>query len=86
MDSEYTSPEDNNTWTLFPRPDGGNVVSWKWVFKVKEEQKPDGTLGTRRISRLVACGISQVDGMEIQVSCKWILSGRGYGLLGNVLR
>ena len=64
MTSEYDSLVENECWDLVPRPPHVNVVSSKWVYKTKEEQTAEGTLGVRRKSRLVARGFSQVEGVD----------------------
>jgi histone deacetylase 1/2 len=35
MHDEFDALLQNNTWTIFPKPPGGNVVSSKWVFHHK---------------------------------------------------
>jgi len=42
MEAEYAALLTNRTWELVPRPPGANVVTDKWVFRVK--YKPDGSL------------------------------------------
>jgi len=44
LDSEYEQLIDANTWTLVPKSDAKNVISGKWVFKIK--LKEDGTMAT----------------------------------------
>lgn len=64
MDSDYVSHEESGTWTLVPRPNGVNVVSCKWAYKMKEEPKPNGTLVTCRKPRLIAREFSQFEGVD----------------------
>ena len=64
MTAEYDSLMENKCWRLVPRPRDTNVVSCRWVYKTKEEQTKEGTLGSRRKSRLVARGFSQVEGVD----------------------
>ena len=64
MKSEYDSLMENKCWKLVPRPANTNVVSSKWVYKTKEEQTEKGTLGTRKKSRTVARGFSQIKGID----------------------
>lgn len=56
MNSEFQALQLNKTWSLVPRPPNQNVVSCKWVFKVK--QKADGSLDKYK-ARLVARGFTQ---------------------------
>ena len=56
LDSEYEQLIDANTWTLVPKSDAKNVISGKWVFKIK--LKEDGTID-RYKARWVARGFSQ---------------------------
>ena len=51
----------NDTWILVPRPRNRNVVTCKWIFKVKRGQ--NGEI-VRLKARLVARGFSQVYGMD----------------------
>jgi hypothetical protein len=55
MQAEMDALHANNTWTLVPRKPDMNVVSSKWVFKVKT--KSNGTLD-RYKARLVARGFT----------------------------
>lgn len=64
MNDEHKSLMDNNAWKLVPRPVNRNVVSCKWIYRVKEEQKVDGCLGIRHKARLVARGFSQIEGLD----------------------
>jgi hypothetical protein len=41
-DAEYEQLENAHTWTLVPRSDATNVISGKWVFKIKRNS--DGTI------------------------------------------
>jgi hypothetical protein len=36
MQEEYDSLMTNNTWALVPLPVGRKLVSYKWVFKIKQ--------------------------------------------------
>ena len=55
------SLDENETWTLVPRPNNVNIVGNKWVFKVK--CKSDGSVD-RHKARLVAQGFSQTQGVD----------------------
>lgn len=41
-----------------------NVVSCKWVYKLKEEEKENGTIGPQYKVRLVARGFSHIEGVD----------------------
>ena len=60
-ENEYQSLLKNNTWELVERPKDKNVITCKWVFKVK--RNADGTVD-RYKARLVAQGYSQEEGMD----------------------
>ena len=51
----------NVVWTLVTAPKGANIVSCKWVFKIK--RSPDGQI-ERHKARLVARGLSQQHGVD----------------------
>lgn len=61
MRDEFDALEQNNTWTLVPKPSGVNVVSGKWVFRHKFHA--DGTLA-RYKARWVCRGFSQQHGID----------------------
>ena len=52
-----------NTWDLVPKPPNANVVSNKWIFKIKRNS--DGKI-TRYKARLVAKGFTQQEGTGYQ--------------------
>ena len=52
---------DNKAWDVVPRPTDRKVVKSKWVLKFY--QNDDGSIG-RVKARLVACGYSQVQGID----------------------
>ena len=60
-DAEYASLIKNKTWDLVPLPKEKNVISCKWVFKVK--RKANGSVD-RYKARLVAQGFSQEEGED----------------------
>lgn len=64
MDVAYDTLMEHCTCTLVPRLADHNVVSSKWIYKVKEEQKPGGSLRIRYKARMVARGFSQVEGVD----------------------
>ena len=61
MEDEFLALQQNKTWTLVPRPPGVNIISCKWIFKVKTH--PDGSLDKRK-ARLVARGFTQQHGVD----------------------
>jgi histone deacetylase 1/2 len=56
MQAEFDALQDNDTWTLVPRPPGVNLVTGKWVFRHKF--KSDGSLN-RYKARWVLRGFTQ---------------------------
>lgn len=68
MDTEIQALYENNVWTLVPRPSEKHVISCKWIFKVREEQKPVAGLGVRYKARLVARGFSKVEKVYFQAT------------------
>jgi transposase InsO family protein len=61
MDREIKALEDAGTWITVPRPPGKNIVSSKWVFRIK--RKADGTIEKHK-ARLVARGFTQRYGVD----------------------
>jgi hypothetical protein len=53
----------NETWELIPRPVEANLVSCKWVYKLK--QRADGSVD-RFKARLVARGFTQEFGIDCE--------------------
>jgi hypothetical protein len=56
MKEEYQSIIRNNVWEIVPRPKRKDVVSSKWLFKIKHVV--DGSIEKYK-SRFVARGFSQ---------------------------
>ena len=63
MESEYNSLISNNTWEYAELPKDRQIVSGKWIFKVKKDQY--GRI-SRYKCRYVARGFSQVKGLDYQ--------------------
>ena len=61
INEELQSLTTNNVWELIDTPQGANIVSCKWVFKVK--RLPSGQID-RYKARLVARGFSQQYGID----------------------
>lgn len=61
MLQELSALEKNKTWTLVTTPLGVNVLSCKWIFKLKRHV--DGTIA-RYKARLVAQGFIQEPGFD----------------------
>ena len=51
MQEELLQFKRNNVWTLISKPDGANIISTKWIFKNKTDEKGHVT---RNKARLVA--------------------------------
>jgi len=61
MEMEMTALARNHTWSLVDLPRGANLVTCKWIFKIKRGS--DGKL-LRQKARLVAHGFSQIEGID----------------------
>jgi hypothetical protein len=61
MQAEKNALHNNKTWTLVPRQATINIISSKWVFKIKT--RSDGSI-ERYKARLVARGFSQQPGLD----------------------
>src|SRR6202008_2088386 len=59
MKREIATLERADTWTTVPRPPDKNIVSSRWVFRIK--RKGDGSIEKYK-ARLVAPGFTQVFG------------------------
>ncbi|KAJ0920711.1 putative phosphoglycerate kinase [Helianthus annuus] len=62
MDEEMDSLYKNGTWELVNKPKDQKLVSCKWIYKIKEGDKPGG--GPRYKARLVAKGFTQKAGVD----------------------
>ena len=61
MDAKFQSLKKQTTWSLVPLPPHKNVVTCKWVYKLKRHS--DGSIA-RYKARLVARGYLQQYGMD----------------------
>jgi hypothetical protein len=60
---EYQSIMKNKIWEIVPRPKSKDVVSFKWIFKIKHAA--DGSIEKYKV-RFVACGFSQKEGIDYE--------------------
>jgi hypothetical protein len=63
MTEEYQSIIKNDVWEIVPRPKSKDVVSSKWLFKIKHVA--DGSIEKYK-ARFVACGFSQKEGIDYE--------------------
>jgi hypothetical protein len=61
MDREINTLEEAGTWITVSRPRGKNIVSCKWVFRIK--RKADGAIEKYKAC-LVVCGFTQKFGVN----------------------
>lgn len=66
MDSEFQSLQKQRTWSLVPLLDYKNVVTCKWVYRLK--RNADGSIA-RYKARLVARGYPQQYGVDYDETC-----------------
>jgi hypothetical protein len=63
MTEEYQSIIKNDVWEIVPRPKSKDVVSSKWLFKIKHAA--DGSIKKYK-ARFVTCGFSQKEGIDYE--------------------
>jgi hypothetical protein len=63
MTDEYQSIMKNEVWEIVPRPKSKDVVSSRWLFKIKHVV--DGSI-EKYNARFVACGFSQKEGIDYE--------------------
>jgi len=63
MNTELKNLQENNTWTLIPRPEGRKILTSRWVYKIKRNQS--GEIEKYK-ARLVARGHTQEKGIDYE--------------------
>jgi hypothetical protein len=63
MTEEYQSIIKNDVWEVVPRPKNKDLVSSKWIYKIKHAT--DGSIEKHK-ARFVACGFSQKEGIDYE--------------------
>jgi hypothetical protein len=63
MTEEYQSIIKNDVWEIVPRPKSKDVVSSKWLYKIKHAV--DGSIEKYK-ARSVARGFSQKEGIDYE--------------------
>ena len=63
MTKEYQSIIKNDVWEIVPRPKRKDVVSFKWLYKIKHAV--DGSIEKYK-ERFVAHGFSQKEGIDYE--------------------
>ena len=61
MKKELQSMRNHRVWSLVPRPKDRKTIRNRWVYKIKTNEK--GNIEEYK-SRLVACGYSQISGLD----------------------
>ena len=61
MKEEYESLDKNGTWELVTRPEGKNVISGKWTYRIKTDSNGNPV---RFKARYVARGFTQIKGVD----------------------
>lgn len=64
IESEIDSIKRNNTWTLVPRSEARNILSSKWIFKIKDGISKDGAPYEKYKARIVTRGFQQKEGID----------------------
>lgn len=78
MKEELAAFDKCQVWTLVARPQEANIVTNRWVLKVK--RTPDGKIDRYR-ARLVARGFSQVEGVDYNETYAPVASAMAIRLL-----
>lgn len=64
IESEIDSIKRNKTWTLVPRSAARNILSSRWIFKIKDALRDDGTSYEKFKARIVTRGFQQKEGID----------------------
>jgi hypothetical protein len=79
MKEEYQSIMKKKLWEIFPRPKDKDVVSSKWLFKIKHAA--DGSIEKYKV-RFVACDFSQKEGIDYEETFTPVAR---YTLIGTII-
>jgi hypothetical protein len=63
MTEEFQSIIKNDVWEIVPRPKNKDVVSSKWIYKIKHDAH--GSIEKHK-AICVACGFSQKEGIDYE--------------------
>lgn len=66
VNSEMRSLDKNKTWVLVPRENAANVLTSKWVFRLKELLDQNGQVRTKFKACLVTRGFQQIHGIDFE--------------------
>jgi hypothetical protein len=61
MNDELDQIEKNNTWEMVHRPEGKNIIGFKWIFKNKLNEQGQVV---KKKTRLVYKGYAQIEGLD----------------------
>lgn len=64
IQSEIDSIRKNNTWTLVPRSEARKILPSKWIFKIKDILRDDGTSYEKHKARIVTHVFLQKEGVN----------------------
>lgn len=78
MSDEIISLKKNQVWELVDKPEGVNIVTNRWVLRIK--RRPDGSI-ERYKARLVARGFTQVHGVDYNETYSPVVNATSIRLL-----